>query len=300
MKGCVVRLALLPTIVAILYVLLSIRAPFPTLVFQPEAGGAHAAAPIAGFFFWFATLYLLDARRARTDFAAALEALGRGLRDGERAVVYGTVEARGSLLEAPFSGESCVGYHYVVDHRDPSMRGRQTDYEGFALAPMAIRGPMGALAVLAPSDKELFYEIPFEHPQDDDSFAHAESYLRATDFGKPGGRLGNLSRRETTDGPGTFRLDESSGTQNELRACTLKQKVLRPGHEVSVAGVYSEARRAIEPDPDGIMRPLHVVPGGEAALASKIRSKRRGAAVCAVLGLVVVAVYVFAFLPRAS
>lgn len=299
MKGCFLRLALLPLIVALFGVLFSIRAPFPTLVFDPEAEGI-ALAPIAGFFFWFATLYLLDARRARTDFATALEALGRGLRDGERAVVYGTVEARGSLLETPFSGESCVGYHYVVDHRDPSMRGRQTDYEGFALVPFVIRGSAGALAVLAPSNKELFYEIPFEHLQGDDAFAHAEGYLQATDFGQPGGLFGDVSRRETTNGPGSFKQDVKSGTQSELRSCTLKQKVLRPGDEVNIAGVYSGARQAIEPDPDSIMKPLHVVPGGEATLARKIHGKRRGAAICAVLGLLVVAVYVLVFLPRAS
>ena len=55
-------------------------------------------------------------------------------------------------------------------------------------------------------------------------------------------------------------------------------------------------QQAIEPDPDSIMRPLHIVPGGEASLARKIRSKRRGAVVSAALGLAVVAIYLLVFL----
>ncbi len=65
-----------------------------------------------------------------------------------------------------------------------------------------------------------------------------------------------------------------------------------------MAGTYSETRQAIEPDPDSIMRPLHVVPGGEASLAHRVRSKRRGAAVSAALGLAVVTLYVLVFRPR--
>lgn len=297
MKGCLLRLALYLPILAVFILLFSIRPPFPTVVLNPEAEGM-ALAPVAALFFWFATLYLLDARRARADLEAARTALGRGLRDGESAVVFGSVEGRGPLLEAPFTGERCVGYHYVVEHNAGGKRGMVTDYEGYALAPFAIQGPLGALGVAVPAGKEVFYEIPFQTLAGDAAFTHAARYLETTDFGPPGGLFGDLSRREAADGPGSFRMDLSSSTGRELRSCTLRQKVLRPGDEVHVAGVYSEAGQAIAPDPDGIMRPLHVVPGGESSLARKVRSKQRGAVVCAALGLVVVAVYVFGFLLR--
>ncbi len=299
MKGCLARLALYLPMLALFLVLFSIHEPFPTLVFDPEADGLGLA-PVAAFFFWFAILYLLDTRRARNDLDTARAALGRGLRDGESAVVYGTVEERGPLLEAPFTGETCVGYHYRIQHNSGGRMGTVTDYEGCALAPFVIQGPLGALAVLAPSGKDIFYEIPFQTLKGDDAFARAERYLQATDFGQPGGLFGDVSRRETTNGPGNFKQDQRNGTQPNLRSCTLSQKVLRPGDEVHVAGIHSEAKQAIEPDPDDIMKPLHVVPGGEASLARKIRSKRRGAVVSAALGLVVVAIYVFGFLPRTS
>lgn len=297
MKGCLLRLALYLPILAVFVLLFSIRAPFPTVVLNPEAEGL-ALAPVAAFFFWFASLYLLDTRRARADLDTARAALGRRLRDGERAVVFGIVEERGPLLEAPFTGEHCVGYHYVVEHHAGGKRGTVVDYEGHALAPFVVQGPLGSLAVLAPPGNEVFYEIPFRTLAGDADFAHAERYLGATDFGPPGGLFGDLSRRETTEGPCSFRMDLCSNTDRELGSCTLKQKVLRPGDEVHVAGVFSEAKQAIGPDPDSIMTPLHVVPGGEASLARKVRSKQRGAVICAALGLVVVAIYVFGFLLR--
>jgi len=298
-KGCVLRLALYLPMLALFLVLFSIREPFPALVLDPEAEGLGLA-PVAAFFFWFAMLYLLDTRRARNDLDTARAALGRGLRDGESAVVYGTVEERGPLLEAPFTGAECVGYHYVVQHNSGGRMGTVTDFEGFALTPFVIRGPLGALAVLVPSGKEIFYEIPFERLKGDDVFARVERYLQATDYGEPGGLFGDVSRRETTDGPGSFKQDQKNGAEPDLGTCTFRQKVLRPRDEVHVAGIYSEAKQAIEPDPDDIMKPLHVVPGGEASLVRKIRSKRKGAVVSAALGLAVVAIYVLAFLPRTS
>ncbi len=298
MKGCLLRLALYPPIAALFVVLFLVRAPFPSLVLNPEAEGL-ALAPVAALFFWFAILYLLDARRARADLDAARAALGRRLRDGERTVVFGTLKERAALLEAPLSGESCIGYHYVVEHNAGGKTGTVTDYEGYALTPLVIEGPLGALAVLAPPGNEVFYEVPFRTLGGDDTFARAERYLGATDFGPPsGGLFGNLSRRETSDGPGGFRRDLSWNRETAIRDCTLKQKVLCPGDEAHVAGTYSETRQAIEPDPDSIMRPLRIVPGGEASLAHKVRSKRRGAAVSTALGLAVVATYVLVFLPR--
>jgi hypothetical protein len=296
MKGCLLRLALLPLIVAAVYVLLSIREPFPTFVFPAE--DAEVGAPVAGFFFWFAALYLLDARAARANLALLPQALTHGLRDGDKAVVYGVLEARGPLLEAPFTGEKCVGYEYKVSHRHPQLKGPQVDYHGHALTASALRGPMGSFSILAPADKEVFYEVPFELLRTDEAFARAESYLQSADFGEPGGLFRDVSRRETVEGPGSFRMDVKSGTQTELRSCHLEQKLLRPGDEVSVAGVYSEQERGVAPSPESIMKPFHIVPGGEAALARKIRSKRIGAIVCALLGLTIAAVYFLVVVPN--
>ena len=49
------------------YVLLSIRAPFPTLVFFPEV--AEAAATLAGVFAWFGVISWLDMRRIASNLS---------------------------------------------------------------------------------------------------------------------------------------------------------------------------------------------------------------------------------------
>lgn len=288
MMGCLVRLALLPVIIGVTYTLLSLRQPFPSFVFP--APGAEVAAPIAGFFFWFAALYLLDLRQARANRTLAHASLGRALRDGDEAVVYGTIAARGPLLEAPFSGKSCVGYHYRVHHRGSQGRADQIDYEGFALTPSEVRGPMGSVAILAPSNKELFYELPFR-PLRDDAYDRAERYLKSVDFGDPGGLFGDVSRREIVEGAGSFRSDVKSGTDRPVRSCTLDEKLVEPGAEVSIAGIYSAAGKGIAPHPNDIFKPFHIVPGGEASLDRKIRGKMRGAAISALLGLATIGVY---------
>lgn len=289
MKGCLLRLALYPPIAAALYLLLSLRPPGPSFVFPAQ--DAEVAAPIAGFFFWFAVLFLLDARQARENLALARSASSRALRDGESAVVFGTLEARGPLLTTPFTGEECVGYLYEVYHRNANMRADQIDYEGCALAPCAVRGPAGTFAVLAAPDKELFYELPFEPASGEAAYASAESYLNATPFDEPSGAFGQTRRHATSESPGCFRQDVSTGTDTRLRSCSLRQKVLRPGETVTVAGVYRSGEQGIGPEPDDIMKPFHVTPGGEAALALRVRAKRRGAVISALLGAVVVVVY---------
>jgi len=299
MKGCLARLLLLPVMVAAMYVLLSLRAPWPTFVFPAE--GAEVAGPVAGFFLWFAVLFLLDARRADADRRLAIRAVERGVRDGERLVAWGTLEAAGPLLKAPFSGEPCVGYVYKITHRTPEMKGPQTDAHGFALTPCAITGPLGSLKVLAACKEEVFREVPASRLLDDDAYERAAGFLQATDFGEPSGPLGDVARKETVNGPGDFRHDVlADGGPKDLRACRLYEQVLRPGDEVHATGVYAESARGLAPDPDDIMRPFHLAPGGEAALRRKSRNKRVGAAVCAALSLLVVAVYLLVFVQGTS
>ena len=294
MKGCLLRLTLLPVMVAAMWVLLSLREPWPTFVFPAE--GAEVASPVAGFLLWFAVLFLLDARKVDADRRLARRALERGIRDGERLVAWGTLEAAGPLLEAPFSGEECVGYHYTITHRNPQMKGTQTDAHGFALAPCAITGPLGSLKVLAACNAELFHEVSASQLPTDEAYDRADRFLKATDFGAPSGLLGDVARKEIIKGPGDFRHDVLAGDgPKDLRASDLSEKILRPGDEVHAVGVFVESARGIAPDPDDIMRPFHLTPGGEAALQRTGRNKRIGAVVCAGLSLAVVAVYLLVF-----
>jgi hypothetical protein len=296
-KGCLLRLALLPVITAVVYVLLSLRAPWPTFVFPAES--AEVAAIPAGFFLWFAVLFYLDARRADAEYRLAVHDPEQGVRDGERVSVWGTIEAVGPLLTAPFSGEPCVGYCYLVSHTATSgnRMSPQTDYEGYAFTPSAITGSLGSLRILAPAGAEVFHEVRSSE-LDDEAYERAAAFLAATDFGPPPKHWGQVSRKSTEGAPGEgFRMDMSAGAPKDLRKCDLGEQVLKVGDEVHVAGVFVEEGRGIAPDPDSIMRPFHLTPGGARALRRKARNRRIGAVVCLALALLMAAVYLLVYVP---
>ena len=276
MRGCLMRIFLLPLIVAIFYPLFSLRAPFPTFVFLTE--GAEVASVIAGLFMWFTILCFLDMRRFASDRARVNKGF---FTDGEQIVVSGRLAPRAPLLKAPFSGEECVGYHYEVSHTTMRPGGgisRWTDYEGFAFIPAVLKSPLGDLKILAESDKELFYEIPFTTLKSE--LARAESYLKTIDFG------------EDVRGPGDFRVDKAIGDLSDLNTCDLKEKFIGNGETVLVEGIYSTDQGGITPDPDKL---FHLVPGGEAALDKKTRTRRISATVAAGLCCVTTAIYFLVF-----
>ena len=280
MGGCLARLILLPLIIGVFYLLLSLRGPFPTFVFFAE--GAEVAAVIAGLFIWFVVLSLMDIRRFSLDRGRINKST---LQQGGRLVVSGSLEPMAPLLKAPFSGQECVGYHYAVTHetRGPESRVTQwTDYEGYALIPSVVSGPLGSLKILAECNKELFYEIPFMTLKV--QLEDAGRFFESMDFG------------EHVKGPGDFHVDKISGNPPDLAACDFKERCLLSGETVLVSGVFSSEHMGIAPDPDSIMRPFHIVPGGEKALMRKIRNRLIGAAVGAGLCAATVSIYFFAFM----
>jgi hypothetical protein len=274
MSGCLLRLALLPPIVAGFYLLFSLRQPWPTLVLPAE--GAEVAAVIAGLFAWFGAVSWLDKRQITSELAK-LERWE--LEDNERAVVSGNIKAQAPLLKAPFSAEECVGYWYNVSHYTRRVSQNEgtwwTDYEGYALIPSVVQGPLRTVHVLANPDKELFQEAPMRELSDEDVWSRAEEYLNITDFGEANpGLVGDTRTRRIHDGPGNFREDKCVGKPPQnLRDCRLQETVIREGDKVLISGVYSVEQDGILPDPDSVMRPFHIVVGGEAALKRKIRNR---------------------------
>jgi hypothetical protein len=311
MVGCLIRLALLPLCIVVSYLLLSLRAPFPSLELFAE--GAEVAAILAGIFFWFALISWLDMRAMSSQIALASD---WRLTDGEPAVIGGRVEAKGELLEAPFSGQRCIGYWYEVSHytHHANMnRVHWTDYEGFAMAPASVRGPLRSLDILAEPDRELFHEVPEREITADEDWARAEEYVRATDFGElPPGPLADTRKRSRHDGPCDFREDKQvdeptrdlrerkppEGSARQMEGhLTLKEKIVREGDEVLIAGVYSAENEGIAPDPDPIMRPFHIVVGGAAALRKKMKNRVVGIVITLGLAIVTAAAYLLYFAP---
>ncbi len=292
MLGCLLRLALLAPIVAGFYLLFSLRQPWPTLVFPAE--GAEVAAVIAGIFTWFGVVSWLDKRQ----IARELEKLEKWeLEDDKGVAVSGNIKAQAPLLRAPFSAEECVGYWYNVSHYTRSVAKNAgtwwTDYEGYALIPSVVQGPMRRVHVLANPDKELFHEAPSRELTDEDVWSRAEEYLNKTDFGERNpGLVGDTRTRRIHKGPGNFREDKCVGKPPQnLRDCRLQETVIKDGEKVLISGVYSAEQEGILPDPDSIMRPFHIVVGGETALKRKIRNRIIAMVISLGLTVCVAAIY---------
>lgn len=305
MSGCLLRLVLLPLCVAALYPLFCLRSPFPTLVLGAE--GAEAAALLAGICTWWVIISGLDARQIASTIALAK---AWQLRDGEKAVIAGHIKARGQTLTAPFSGDKCVGYCYKVTHHasHPNMKTTEwTDFEGFALVPSTIRGPLRTVNLLARPDEDLFAEVPSRETTREEDWARAEAYLNATDFGeKPKDRLADTRKRLIGLGPGGFREDKQVGDPPmNLRDCRpskgslrleqgrhrLAEAIVREGDKVMLAGVFHAQSDGIGPDPDDIMRPFRLLVGGEAPLRHKLRNRVFGIAIAGALAAATATTY---------
>lgn len=321
MFGCFQRLVLLPIIIAVCYPLFSLRPPFPTLVLLAE--GAEVAAFLAGLCIWFGVISWLDMRKMASDLVMTRN---WKFHDGERTVVLGRIEAQDRktpLLEAPFSGKECVGYYYAVTHhsKHPNMkRSEWTDYEGYALIPSIVRGPIRTLNILAEPDKELFHEMPGQEIKSDEDWSRAEKYLNTTDFGeRPSGPLAITRTRLIHKGPGNFRQDQrvreppknlrnykpdykggDRGVWLKEGERSLNEKIIKEGDTVLIVGEYSEKQGGIAPDPDSIMRPFRLSVGGDTLLRRKIRNRIIGMVVSAGLALVVFAFYFIAVVPQQS
>ena len=312
MTGCLLRLVLLPIIIAVLYPFFSLRVPLPTMVFPAE--GADVAAFIAGLFTWWAVISWLDMRQIASNLAQIRK---WELRDGKKTVISGYIEARDEFLNAPFSGTKCVGYRYKVTHhsRHTNMKTSEwTDYEGYALVPSIVRGPMRTVNILAAPDKDLFEEVPAREITSYEEWERAEEFLNTTDFGeKPAGPLADTLTRLIDNQPGNFREDKQvqeppknlldykpkkGNALLEEGQRMLTEAVVQERDKVLLAGVYSAEQNGIVPDPDSIMRPFRIVYGGEEPLRRKIRNRVIGIAISAVLSLGTAAIYFLVFVPR--
>jgi len=312
LSGCLLRLILLPVSVAALYPLFCLRAPLPTLVLG--ADGADAAAVITGIATWWVIISWLDMRDIASKLALAKD---WQLKDGGRAVISGYLKARDRALTAPFSGERCLGYRYRVTHhaRHTNMKTTEwTDFEGFALVPSTIRGPVRTVNLLARPDADLFAELPTREIIGDEDWARAEAYLDSTDFGdEPSGRFADTRTRRIENGPSDFREDKqvgnppkklrehkptASSAQLEQGQRRLTEAIVREGDKVLLAGVYLAEGNGIEPDADDIMRPFRLVVGGEAPLKHKIRNRVVGILIASTLAILTASAYFGFFVPR--
>jgi len=262
---------------AFYYPLFSLRAPFPSFMFDTKA--AFWASIIASFFTWIALNKYHGIRHITADLSIAKK---MKFEDGRRAVVSGRVKSKGPLLKAPCSGMDCVAYRYKASHYKVTRRRRQrshtqwiADFRGHAMTPSLIKGSMRTVSILAEPDCVKYPEGGSDDPEimGDKAKVLIREHLNNTDFGEEvNDRLEGRDAltKQTSNGPGDFRVDTRAKNPDKIsNTHRLREMVIREGDTVLISGVYNSEKDGIGPGPNSTLEPLQITPGGEAALKAQ-------------------------------
>jgi hypothetical protein len=218
---------------------------------------------------------LRQARIDRMD-AGLLERAEGPPRDGQRNAVAGTLEPIDAPLQAPFSGQQCVAYEYIVRHSVPSRNtnGQPTvvqDRMGIALAPCVIKSNLREIKLLA-------CPVISDFPQTDVDKARAIDYLQTAPADDQSlGRVflnWNESAHLFDDGTGGVRRDWILTLHRDLENCTFIERVIPTGDKVCVIGNYSAEKNAIVPNAKG--GGVRILRGSRDEGLSKMRGARKG------------------------
>jgi hypothetical protein len=253
-----------------------IGTPYPLLplLHLAELHDADYAAILASLFFTFAVVGLLAAHRDRFDRAIIAEPEGPPV-DGELVAITGNVEALGQPLVAPFSGQTCLAYDYVIEHRNSlseSDGGVVVDREGLALAPCAIRSGVRLITLLGWPGLESF-------PTSVPDRARAERFVVSTKFEKRGDldallQWGEVGRVLDAHG-GAVRKDWSHTFYDVgNHTASFTERILPPGEEVTVIGRYSASKNALLPEPH--MSAIRMFPGTKRRALAAVLESRKG------------------------
>ena len=199
--------------------------------------------------------------------SAALKRAEKGLplQDGEEEAVWGPIEPLGAPLEAPFSGRACVAYEY--DAKEGG-EGSASALAGFALAPSVIRSHRGDVNLLGFSMLDAWKEKRFD---DAEARERATRWVASTQFREMGlakvGTMLSALDQAMADDDGSVRMDMRTKelTADGLAACTLKEKVILPGENVTAVGIWDAAKGGLVPRLRGKSAIVRITPGGGAA-----------------------------------
>ena len=285
-QACGVALGIYAICVAIVAAFLWRRSPDHMLV------SFVAAIPL-----WFGITYIWEVFRRIKTTAMIRRALdGDAPRDGQKIAAIGRITPNGEALVSPFSKTPCVIYEYKI------ATGFTSDdsnlYTGARQTPSSIQTRYGAIKLLAHPDLKVKEQtVPREI-----AVPNAEEYINSAEIRDTG--IGNLTRsikdlmEAYKDDDGSVRYDNKTmytGT-GSLETNYFVEKLVRPGDEVCVIGLYSAQRGGIVPDlKSPLVNQTTLEPGGGDAPLNRARRGTIGYAIgaCIFLGIVAVAFVAF-------
>jgi hypothetical protein len=213
-------------------------------------------------------------------------------RDGEPAVVSGTIEAAAGHepIEAPFTGRACLAYVYnVSEPRSKDINHSAVAlYVGHGCVPSEVRTPQGPLRILASPG---LGEMQSRRCTDPEERRRAIAYVQSATFETltifQWGRISRLGRELLAE-CGAVRKDfQCTFSPRGIESCSFSETIIEPGAVVTVKGVYSADRRGLAPDgndPDF----FRVIPGDADSVARELRSRARWRSVAALMMVVVI------------
>jgi len=235
-----------------------------------------AAAPaglIGGFLLWLGIAYFsgigVKVSKAR-KLGAALR--GDTPRDGDVIAVAGRIMPIQETLTSPFQRLACVAYSYKIQM--PQGRNAAAwEYQGLALVPSLIQGPHGSMKLLA------FPELDVPETLCRDAQQHARDYVQSTEITEAVPFV-----KDDTKAP-RVRVDHRRSHPEKIEYAMLYEKIVPPGQEVCVFGLYSATEGGLTHEKDQLVPSLTLMNGDAAKIQRTLVRRSIGNAIAAVIFL---------------
>ncbi len=185
-------------------------------------------------------------------------------KDGQKIVVFGQIlPNNGQSIVSPVTYEKCIFYNYDIYQwvlrrsGKESRREKQSDYSGFYLTPSSINTSFGKIRLLAFPTLQGFEMKTYSYSDSTTNYYNnAYSYIQSTkfeEFGTMGldklGKAYQMIKEIFTDDDGYIRKDTKySADPFDLKTRLLNEQYVKEGENVSLLGIWSEAKQGIITD----------------------------------------------------
>jgi hypothetical protein len=251
--------------------------------------GDWIGAALVSFFFALGVGAVIKARIERRDAGIIARPEGPP-QDGARVAIAGTLEATGEILRAPLSGQECLVYDYAISHtaelppglgRSKSSNSQPSeimDRSGLAMAPVVIRSGVRDVRLLAFPGIERFPASELAGGKAE----RARAYVAATAFTEQSilGATGQVAK-VLEDRSGCLRVDWKMTSHAIEDGSRFVERVVAPGAQACVVGLYSAKDNAIVPQAD--VGGVRLIRGSRKDALEYMRDKGTGSIIGAVL-----------------
>ncbi len=243
--------------------------------FGPDRESTESAAIGAGLFAALSISLLWSTRGVLRDRGLIKDAIaGQAPVDGTWAGFSGVIRST-SPITSPISGKSAVAFKYTISRRVGSGKSAQTTtyYEGAVLASPKISTNVGTFRLLAVP----LFDMAATEVEKSEAVRNATSYISATTFETKATpkEERQTAEKEWTDDDGFFRRDRHWADEADLASCHFTEQMIAQGAQVSVLGLFSQAKGGIVPDPNWANQTRVILGDGESGIAQLATRARR-------------------------